>query len=355
MKGGKGADMVRRPSSSAETSIDEDTADQLLADDFVLPATTATSRPGSSAYFARPASAIYDQRRSPSATSSSQGQIFGSPYYSRTKSPQLSMSNTEQTSYPPSVAIPVAPPIWPDASNYSLPDSLDEANTDPFRDPPELIHAVPAATPTVKPVPIILEKQPAVDHEIPPNPPPRRSLLTRKPLCIITGIVLLILIAVLIPVGLLVIKPKNNSADSTASSSSTAGLTKPDGRPPSALGIPDSAIGTVLDSTKWLDWTDFNVTYTNDTVGGLSIMVRASLDIADQKGLNSTWSNSAQANSNVPPLTETFPYGKQPIKGISIGGWLILEVIASTYVPNLIAIHHTVSLLFVLSLAGNCG
>jgi hypothetical protein len=33
-----------------------------------------------------------------------------------------------------------------------------------------------------------------------------------------------------------------------------------------------------------------------------------------------------QANSNVPKLASPFPYGKQPIRGINIGGWLVLEV-----------------------------
>lgn len=80
---------------------------------------------------------------------------------------------------------------------------------------------------------------------------------------------LLVLLVILLPVGLLVIKPKQNS-----SNSSIGGLTSPDGRGPASLGIPVSAEGTVLDSTKWLDWTDFNITYTSATVGGLSIMVR---------------------------------------------------------------------------------
>jgi glucan 1,3-beta-glucosidase len=56
------------------------------------------------------------------------------------------------------------------------------------------------------------------------------------------------------------------------------------------------------------------VTYTNETVGGLSTM-----------GLNSSWDDSAQANEHVPPLAKGFPYGKQPIRGVSLGGWLSVE------------------------------
>jgi glucan 1,3-beta-glucosidase len=42
-------------------------------------------------------------------------------------------------------------------------------------------------------------------------------------------------------------------------------------------------------------------------------------------GLNSTWDDSAQPNSNVPPLNDSFPYGSRPIRGVNIGGWLSLE------------------------------
>ncbi|KAG2218194.1 hypothetical protein INT45_006829 [Circinella minor] len=35
--------------------------------------------------------------------------------------------------------------------------------------------------------------------------------------------------------------------------------------------------------------------------------------------------NSAQANPYTPPLSEPFPYGKIPIRGINLGGWLVIE------------------------------
>ena len=84
---------------------------------------------------------------------------------------------------------------------------------------------------------------------------------------LVLAAVIIILALVLIPVGILVIKPKSNS------DSSKHGLQPPQTKDPASLGIPPSADGTVLDSTKWLDWTDFNVTYTDATVGGLSMMV----------------------------------------------------------------------------------
>ncbi|RUS35069.1 glycoside hydrolase superfamily [Jimgerdemannia flammicorona] len=40
---------------------------------------------------------------------------------------------------------------------------------------------------------------------------------------------------------------------------------------------------------------------------------------------NTSYDNTARANPNVPPLTESFPYGSQPIRGVNLGGWLVLE------------------------------
>lgn len=80
------------------------------------------------------------------------------------------------------------------------------------------------------------------------------------------------------------------------------------------IEVQDYAKGTVLDPWTWYDTTGFNVTFTNETVGELSVM-----------GLNSTWDDSARPNDNVPPLNEKFPYGSQPIRGVNLGGWLSIE------------------------------
>lgn len=78
--------------------------------------------------------------------------------------------------------------------------------------------------------------------------------------------------------------------------------------------IPKSAQGTALDPFTWYDTTDFNVTYTAATVGGLSIM-----------GLNSTWDDKMQANENVPALNQAWQYGTMPVRGVNLGGWLSIE------------------------------
>ncbi|KAI5303387.1 Mitochondrial translocator assembly and maintenance protein 41, partial [Ascosphaera pollenicola] len=52
----------------------------------------------------------------------------------------------------------------------------------------------------------------------------------------------------------------------------------------------------------------------DEMIGGLSLM-----------GLNSSWNDSAQANEHVPALDKDFDYGKTPIRGVSLGGWLSIE------------------------------
>src|ERR1700760_3480987 len=47
---------------------------------------------------------------------------------------------------------------------------------------------------------------------------------------------------------------------------------------PTSSDIPKDAQGTWLDTTSWLDLTDFNCTFTDEMVGGLPVV-----------GLNATW------------------------------------------------------------------
>lgn len=133
--------------------------------------------------------------------------------------------------------------------------------------------------------------------------------------------VLVLLLAILIPVGVVVSKKKGGSDDGGAAGGRGGGEVT-DGEDPSnenlsAISendIPTSAKGSVLDPFVWYDTTDFNVTYTAETVGGLSIM-----------GLNSTWNDSVQANEYVPALNKAWRYGEMPIRGVNLGGWLSIE------------------------------
>lgn len=138
-----------------------------------------------------------------------------------------------------------------------------------------------------------------------------------KKILIAVGVVILILV-IAIPVGVVLSGKQSNDDDSTSGS----GTTSSNSNSPSNSNlngiseddIPASAKGTELDPFSWYDTYDFNVTYTDETVGGLSIM-----------GLNSTWDDTTRANDNVPPLDEKFQYGTMPIRGVNLGGWLSIE------------------------------
>ncbi|MCJ1430568.1 hypothetical protein MMC29_008486, partial [Sticta canariensis] len=137
----------------------------------------------------------------------------------------------------------------------------------------------------------------------------------RRKLWLAIGSIVLLL-AIFIPVGIVVSKKKGGDG----SGASDGGATQGSDPSNSNLGsisendIPTSAKGSVLDPFTWYDTTDFNVTFTNDTVGGLSIM-----------GLNSTWNDTAQANPYVPALDKSWMYGTMPIRGVNLGGWLSIE------------------------------
>jgi glucan 1,3-beta-glucosidase len=127
-------------------------------------------------------------------------------------------------------------------------------------------------------------------------------------------VVLIVIIAVAIGVG---ISKKNNSSSSSSSKASTTTTAKPantnlNGVSPSSVPAVDK--GTWLDPFSWYDTTDFNVTFTSETVGNLPII-----------GLNSTWNDDVQANPNVPALKDAFAYGTMPVRGMNVGGWLSLE------------------------------
>lgn len=136
----------------------------------------------------------------------------------------------------------------------------------------------------------------------------------KRNICIAVGVVLLILI-IAIPVGVVVSKNNNSSSATTADPSSSSGAPSNgnlNGISPKS--IPKFARGTYLDPFTWYDTTDFNVTYTAATVGGLYVM-----------GLNSTWNDNTRANNNVPPLNVKWDYGTMPFRGINLGGWLSIE------------------------------
>ncbi|EMD88851.1 glycoside hydrolase family 5 protein [Bipolaris maydis ATCC 48331] len=126
----------------------------------------------------------------------------------------------------------------------------------------------------------------------------------------------ILLLAIIIPVGVVLSgkssSPANTGSGPTAGSSSGPSTSNLAGKDRNS--VPEQDRGGILDPWSWLDTQDFNVTYTNELVGGLPII-----------GLNSTWNDDVQANPSVPKLSDKFEYGTMPIRGVNVGGWLNLE------------------------------
>ncbi|KAH8174897.1 cellulase (glycosyl hydrolase family 5) domain-containing protein [Sarocladium implicatum] len=111
--------------------------------------------------------------------------------------------------------------------------------------------------------------------------------------------------------------PSSTSATSSSPSKTASVSSKPTSTSscPSKKNIPSSARGTDLDTTTWLSMTDFNCTFTSETVGDLPLV-----------GLFSKWDDSARANPNVPALDRPWgDYSARPARGVNVGGWLSLE------------------------------
>ncbi|USP79655.1 glycoside hydrolase family 5 protein [Curvularia clavata] len=126
----------------------------------------------------------------------------------------------------------------------------------------------------------------------------------------------ILLLAIIIPVAV-VLSGKNSSSANTGGGSTGSASSEPSNSNLAGKdrnSVPEQDRGGILDPWSWYDTTDFNVTYTNELVGGLPII-----------GLNSTWNDDVQANPSVPKLSDKFEYGKTPIRGVNVGGWLNLE------------------------------
>ena len=132
--------------------------------------------------------------------------------------------------------------------------------------------------------------------------------------CWISVPVVVLLLVILIPVGIYASKKHSGGGGSGGSSDNGSDPANDNLKGVNANDIPAAAKNTFLDPFTWYDTTDFNVTYTNETVGGLPIM-----------GLNSAWDDGTQANENVPSLDKKWSYGTMPIRGVNLGGWLSIE------------------------------
>lgn len=138
----------------------------------------------------------------------------------------------------------------------------------------------------------------------------------KKKRLLIIVIIILLLLVIIIPVGVVLSKKSSNNNNDTpqGSAASTAQPKNSNLEGKDRNSVPKDKQGTYFDPWSWYDTEDFNVTYTDELIGGLPII-----------GLNSSWNDDVQANPSVPSLKDTFEYGKMPIRGVNVGGWLNLE------------------------------
>ncbi|QSZ35967.1 hypothetical protein DSL72_007089 [Monilinia vaccinii-corymbosi] len=137
----------------------------------------------------------------------------------------------------------------------------------------------------------------------------------RKRIWIGIGMCIVILIII---IAVAVSASKKRAPSSPSSTAPAPGRGTP---PNSNLGgisesdIPVAARGSYLDPFTWYDTLDFNVTYTNETVGGLPVM-----------GLNTSYSDDVAPNSKAPKISAKWgPYTSRPARGVNLGGWLSIE------------------------------
>lgn len=138
----------------------------------------------------------------------------------------------------------------------------------------------------------------------------------RKKILIIVGIIV-VLLAIIIPVAFVMSKKKGGAEEDIVPSDTSDVGTPSKGALDDIdpASIPVQYKNTDLDPFSWVDTTDFNVTFTDQTVGGLPVM-----------GLFSKWDDSVRANENVPALNEPWgSYEDRPARGVNVGGWLQLE------------------------------
>ncbi|KAL8965615.1 MAG: hypothetical protein Q9183_003762 [Haloplaca sp. 2 TL-2023] len=146
--------------------------------------------------------------------------------------------------------------------------------------------------------------------------------------CWIAVLVLVLVLIISIAVGVYVSKKNGAGGGSGGGSDDGPDPSNENLKDINEDDIPAAAKNTYLDPFTWYDTTDFNVTYTDETVGGLSVM-----------GLNTAWDDGTQANEYVPALDKKWSYGVMPIRGINVGGWLTVEPFITpgffeSYKPN---------------------
>lgn len=135
----------------------------------------------------------------------------------------------------------------------------------------------------------------------------------RRGCWILAALVALLVIAaaVVVPVYFKVIKPNNNSVQSSNTSSGSSTSSAPSPTQSSAPETPQAVISGGDGSTVTTETGSFIY---NNSFGGFWYS-----DPADP------FNNNAQAQSWSPPLNTSWRFGIDHIRGVNLGGWLVLE------------------------------
>lgn len=163
------------------------------------------------------------------------------------------------------------------------------------------------------------------------SPPRPRSRI--KILLLVSIGLIVVAAAVIIPVYFTIIKPKSHP------DASNNGTDNNGGGPSSSSGIPNSAIDFTPQtngdgSTIFDPLTGKSFNYTNSFGGSYffdpsnpfpSSLGASSKKKRDASPFNGYTGPSAQAQSFTPPLNTSWKWGTDQVRGVNLGGWLVLE------------------------------
>lgn len=149
-----------------------------------------------------------------------------------------------------------------------------------------------------------------------PNSHEDQQRRKRRRNIIIGAVLVVVLLAIIIPVAVVFANKSSNGSNGSSSSNSDSSPSSSGPGPHNTdeSDVPAQYKGTYLDPATWYDTVDFNLTFTDEKIGGLYIM-----------GLNSTWDDTTQANPNVPALNKPWNYGTMKYRGINMGGLISIE------------------------------
>ncbi|KAG8916642.1 hypothetical protein FRC01_002947, partial [Tulasnella sp. 417] len=142
------------------------------------------------------------------------------------------------------------------------------------------------------------------------NQAPASNKKRRRLFLIIGGIVVFVVVAVAVAVPVAITQGRNSSSGSSASGDARSSPTSP-------FTGGDGSVITTENGTTFTYVNEFGGTWYDDP--------------------NDPFNNNAQAQSWSPPLSEEWDYQSNPMRGVNLGGWLVLDplIVPSLFEPYL--------------------